>query len=741
MSKRKFFFGVLLPMLICCNLSFSQKDDKFYKSYTGHLYDFESLSFKEEFKGADIYKLSDKDKYYQVRFLDGKTDWVGVFNVDTFLLEEYLPGGEFTKHSGNKWRTKEGILSQNFQYSTVNGEIKKGKSYLTKFDDNHNESEVVLYDINGDISNIIEKKYDENNQLVQEIYLDKNRLIDTSDSCLCAIKNIEYKDYLKSNEFCYTFEKKLKHKKHFLYDSLGYEIESKETDEVDRILKKTISTYKTVENISDYQTYNTKFLNYREHYFFDNKGNVVEYQRTNSIDKLSEKKFYLYDLNGKEIETQLFDSYFNYVIEETKKEYNNKNQLVKIISFDWVDRTKTVTSIIDSNIQKKKYYTFIGIPFLDKNTKMINCDLCKSNNKKVVEYSDSLNSILANIKSDLELERNLLKVEIIEKEITNYKSLDSIYKAGQSTDKEILALLLVLKVDLLVNEIVEENGNLYNLSRSLDYDRYPNFIGVTKINDLIEEIIALNINEKTNTFFRELRMKYMIESSAFDENNVRNTYNNYKTEPNLKIVLKYELLMNKEDTTFSMNKIFDPYKSYIKPPTNSMLQSNATKQFFLDEKLTGYVPFNSFSGVGIGGIGSIGKDFWSGFEISLEYVDYTNPFSYSNPISDSPHFRFSLFGISYLYNTTVREKRDFSFNFFNFRHPYVNLNLLQFGLHKGVLDDSKWYYRPEIGFSYGIFKASYSYNFTFNKIARSLTEKSLFTFGISYPLIRIGKYY
>ena len=143
MSKRKFFFRVLMPILIFCNASFSQKDYKFYKSYTGHLYDFESLLFNGEFEGADIYKLSDNAKFYQVSFLNGKTDWVGVFSVDTFLLEEYFPEGRFTKHSGNKWRTKEGILSQNFQYNSLNGEIKKGTSYLTKFDDNHNESEVV----------------------------------------------------------------------------------------------------------------------------------------------------------------------------------------------------------------------------------------------------------------------------------------------------------------------------------------------------------------------------------------------------------------------------------------------------------------------------------------------------------------------------------------------------------------------------------------------------------------------
>lgn len=549
MSKRKFFFRVLIPILIFCNTSFSQKDYKFYKFYTGHLYDFESLSFNGEFEGADIYKLSDNAKYYQVSFLNGKTDWVGVFSVDTFLLEEYFPGGRlvvYTKTSegiltqnfelsffegfvdtikGTSFLTKlddkhkeievvsydekgdvsqvnqkkyigqsneiseetitynnirlsnqpsritffydaegelsskkfynnlnsllkqefwysghygeriyeewdsidkvktkinsnnnyfvyykshkgdlrdfsnlkmkdrfdesdiytldnnyfkvhyfydqivwigelnidtflvkeyfpegrftthsisqEGILSQNSQYNSSNGEIKKGKSYLTKFDDNHNESEIVLYNINGVISNILEKKYDENNQLVQEIYLDKNRSIDTSVNCLCAIKKTEYKDYLKSDEFCYTFDKKLKHKKHFFYDSLGYEIESKETDEVDRILKKTISTYKTVENISDYQTFTTKSLNYREHYFYDNKGNVIEYQKTNSIDKITKKKSYKYDSRGNLIEE----------IDSTETYY-----WIDKLDYDKKDRRKKLTKI-DNNEVSIYYYS------------------------------------------------------------------------------------------------------------------------------------------------------------------------------------------------------------------------------------------------------------------------------------------------------------------------------------------------------------------------------------------------
>ena len=68
MSKRKFFFRVLMPILIFCNASFSQKDYKFYKSYKGDLKeDFKTLRFQGKLKENQLYKQ--ENNYFKVIYL------------------------------------------------------------------------------------------------------------------------------------------------------------------------------------------------------------------------------------------------------------------------------------------------------------------------------------------------------------------------------------------------------------------------------------------------------------------------------------------------------------------------------------------------------------------------------------------------------------------------------------------------------------------------------------------------
>jgi hypothetical protein len=120
-------------------------------------------------------------------------------------------------------------------------------------------------------------------------------------------------------------------------------------------------------------------------------------------------------------------------------------------------------------------------------------------------------------------------------------------------------------------------------------------------------------------------------------------------------------------------------------------------------------------------------------------VDNINPFR-RNLISGSPYFRFNYLSTSFLININDNSKQDLLFSAFNLRNPFIHAKLIQFGFHSGISDKLKWFYRPEIGVSYGIFHLSYSYNLAFDKTVRSLAEKNMLTFGISYPLIRIGGY-
>jgi hypothetical protein len=353
--------------------------------------------------------------------------------------------------------------------------------------------------------------------------------------------------------------------------------------------------------------------------------------------------------------------------------------------------------------------TFIGVPFLDKCRKMSHCDLCDTKNPKTIAYMDSIEVQLEKINSNDESNWQAPSLELINKEIQRFDQLNQNLDAALNTEKEILGRLKLLKVRLLTQYVISVKDTVYNLALS-DYERLDNFSGVSAINNLLEEVIALNLSESTNRYCRELRMKYMNESYALEE------------------------ISLDDFSWYEMNDI-------NKLQGISEDRMNAARIFLEDKKSTDYVPFNSYIGIGVGAVGAYGKGTWAGYEISDEYVEYSNPFLLNHPLSGGPHFRFSLIGTSYLWNMNDRSKQDFTIHILNFKHPLLNINLIQFGAHYGLADKGKWFYRPEIGFSYGIFKLGYSYNLTFDKSLRSQTEKSMLTFGISYPLFRVGDYY
>ena len=360
--------------------------------------------------------------------------------------------------------------------------------------------------------------------------------------------------------------------------------------------------------------------------------------------------------------------------------------------------------LITNNFHSQSY---IGIPFLDKCKEKSECEVCnpKFINAKTTAYLDSIETVL---------EYNSDKQDLIflDKEIIRYGKMAAIRMSELTHEKEVYARLMILKIKLLF-EIGINDGIVYNISSSnLDLTEYPNFNGINEINDIFTELISLNISESSNKFFKESRMTYMIQSGAFD---------------------------NIDDDDFLWY-----YDKKVPKPSNNGFSKDKIKaaQVFLeDENSTNYVPFNRYQGIGVGGVGSIGKETWLGFEVSYDYSNSINPFRLVIQNSNEISVRYSLVGSSFLWNINDRSKQDILFNVLNLRFPFLNLNLIQFGLHNGIADKGKWLYRPEIGLSYGIFKVNYSYNLTFDKSVRSQTEKSLLTFGISYPLIRIGRYF
>ena len=354
--------------------------------------------------------------------------------------------------------------------------------------------------------------------------------------------------------------------------------------------------------------------------------------------------------------------------------------------------------------------SLIGIPFLDKCKKIGECEMCKNPLPETKKFMDSLEIVLKPYYVKNDKIKMIQAYNVIDSNISQLKRNYSVYKEGRFPEKEILGRLLLIKAQYLILYIVEKDGVIYNLYAS-ESEHYPNYSGVKEICDIFDEIINLNLSDKTNQYIKNLRLEYIYESGAFDDIDSENYDWYYENE--LKTLEK-----NPKITT----EKYDVAKLFISEMNNSS-----------------YVPFNGYFGLGLGIAGGIGKSGWLGYEVSDDQVENVNPFK-PNRISGTPYIRFNYFSTSYLWNLSDRSKQDFLVSALNFRNPLIHVKLIQFGFHSGISDKLKWFYRPEIGLSYGIFHLSYSYNLAFDKTVRSLAEKNMLTFGISYPLFRSGYY-
>lgn len=354
--------------------------------------------------------------------------------------------------------------------------------------------------------------------------------------------------------------------------------------------------------------------------------------------------------------------------------------------------------------------SLIGIPFLDKCQKIGECEMCKNPMPETKKFMDSMEIVLKPYYVKNDKLKMIQACNVIDSNISQLKRNYSVYKEGRNPEKEILGRLLLIKMQYLTLHIVEKDNNVYNLYKS-EREHFPDFKGVKEICDLLDEIIILNLSEKTNRFIKNLRLEYIYESGAFDDIDTENYDWFYKSELN----------SLEKNTNLSQEKR-DIGNLFVKEMNDSK-----------------FIPFDSYIALGLGITGGIGKSEWIGYELSDDLVDNINPFR-GNLLSDSYYFRLNYFSTSYLWNLRDLSKQDLLFSAFNLRNPFIHAKLVQFGLHSGISDKLKWFYRPEIGISYGIFHLSYAYNLTFDKSVRSSTEKNMVTFGISYPLIRIGGY-
>jgi hypothetical protein len=358
-------------------------------------------------------------------------------------------------------------------------------------------------------------------------------------------------------------------------------------------------------------------------------------------------------------------------------------------------------------------YSQISIPLLHNELKCIPCKEVENEDKNKIK------SVVSLLKND--------EMQALEK-LLELSQEESFSKNGR-----ILCLLEI--IDYYTIEKIEENDIIYNLALS-EFGYENNYEiseteahertvlgkkGATEICNLYDKAIALSLDSLTTKYLQNRRLDYLINSNFMDE------------------IYDYDFIKSgKIDDYFDFESITEINHKAI----NEGIDNRFYEQVLTDYNTTHFLPYQSYLGLNLGLTSNYGNNFWVGGEISLDAVGHKNPFQFVHPISRAPNFRSSSMGISFMKNSN---SNSYDLGFFPSRITnlfFVNLNILQFGFQWGEQfgDNSKyWYYRPEIGFSYAIFSLSYSYNLLFDKFARNLTDKSMVTFKISYPLLELVK--
>ncbi len=295
-------------------------------------------------------------------------------------------------------------------------------------------------------------------------------------------------------------------------------------------------------------------------------------------------------------------------------------------------------------------------------------------------------------------------------------------------------------IDIYLGDIQMDDSCIYNLSKAEygfifieddeDYtkpeiDEYAKRIsmaakGYEIINDYFEKAIEIADNE-SKEFFIKKRLYYIVESELIHEQYAFNFTDDYKSS-------NYWEFEN-------LSQIID--KGSLKG-----IDMQVFKQASSDYNGTKFDPHSEYMGLNFGFSSFYGKDLSIGGEVSVDQVQFANPFKITDVVSSAPGFRASALGVGYHKNMRT-DDNDFSFfasRITNF--GFINLSPAQFGIKWGpsFLDEKKyWYYRPEIGFTYAIFTFSYGYNLMFDKSVRDFTDKSVINFKISYPLIKLTR--
>lgn len=264
-------------------------------------------------------------------------------------------------------------------------------------------------------------------------------------------------------------------------------------------------------------------------------------------------------------------------------------------------------------------------------------------------------------------------------------------------------------------DVISTSDMNYNIAWS-DYDYSglsdKEINGALEIIDCFGRAIEFAEDEGSQSNLKRGRQVYIVHSGLYDEIIDKNELHNYTLNNNI------NELKNKPDQKRILEYLNNDYAE------------------------TGFIPFSDYTGINAGVIYSFGQDSWIGGELGIDLCNTNKLFQRRNAFGNDVRNRGSLLSFSIQHNLNTGSN-DFSFDVLKLREGmFLNWNATQFGFHQGLpgVDGVKWFYRPEIGLSYGPFSVSYAYNLTFKKDVRYLTEKNMLVVKFSYPFIRISRY-
>lgn len=389
--------------------------------------------------------------------------------------------------------------------------------------------------------------------------------------------------------------------------------------------------------------------------------------------------------------------------------------------------TKVILRAIGSRQQKKVamkniFYLFlfasfealaqgpIGIPIFDKNIKLGSCPVCEIKLAPQDKVHGRLGQRLTEIDSDIDVaisRHDEIDTTLFLKHI-NF--LNSLISSAELSDS-VKALLLLRKIQIYQRVIVEKDQEVYNYYLTLS-ETNNNLKGALFMTALYDQLIALNVDPKSHAYFLALKADYYTRTYLIYH--IDDYGDEWLREANL------ELLHS----------------------TASPEQQQLAEDFLHLRKQTPHNPFYSFNALSFGYSASSGKGLWHGPTVSFDYgLADRNPFRRKDTFFGiDTDTRGSLASLKLLRNITD-QRTDLILNVAEIKNlSHLQVNIYQFGWH---LTEPKalFFYRPEIGLSYGCFTLSYAYNVTFDKSFRPNTDKSMLTLSISYPFLRLGRYY